>query len=104
MGADDDVDAALYEALLDLAAFRRANHPRQLADVDRQAGEALTKVLGMLASQQRRRGDDGGLLAIDRGGEGGAQRDLGLTEADVAAHQAVHWSTGGQVVERRLDR
>src|ERR1700722_2101312 len=104
MRADDDVDAALCEAFLDLAAFRRADHPGELANVDRKAGEALTKVLGMLTSQQSRRRDDCRLLAIDRRGEGGAQRDLGLTEADVAAHQPVHWSAGGQVVQRRLNR
>ena len=45
-----------------------------------------------------------GLLAVDRRGEGGAQRDLGLAEADVAAHQPVHRPAGGQIVERRLDR
>ncbi len=66
--------------------------------------KALTKVLGMLTSQQSRRGDDCRLLAIDRRGEGGAQRDLSLTEADVAAHQPVHWPAGSQVVERRLNR
>src|ERR1700727_3536458 len=86
MGADDDVDSALCEALLDLAAFRRANHPGELANVDRQARKALAKVLSALASQERRRGDDRRLLAIDRRGEGGAQRDLGLTEADIPAH------------------
>ena len=45
VGADDDVDAALGEALLDLALLGRADHARELADVDRQAGEALAKVL-----------------------------------------------------------
>src|SRR5580704_10840864 len=86
MGADDDVDSALCEALPDLAAFRRADHPGELANVDRKPGEALAKVLGMLTSQQGRRGDDRRLLAIDRSGKGGAQCDLGLAEADVAAH------------------
>ena len=96
--------SALGQAFLDLAAFRRANHARELANVDRQAGEALAKVLGVLASQQGRRGDDRRLLAVDRRGEGRAQRDLGLAEANVAAHQPVHWPAGGQVVERRLNR
>ena len=69
----------------------------------RQAGEALGEVLVVLARQQRRRHDDGGLLAVDRGGEGGAQRDLGLAEADVAADQPVHRPAGAEIVERRLD-
>ena len=104
VGADDDVDAAFGEALLHLAALGRADHARELADVDRQAGEALAEVLGVLAREQRRRRDDRGLLAVDRRGEGGAQRDLGLAEADVAAHQPVHRPAGGEIVERRLDR
>ena len=58
----------------------------------------------MLARQQRRRHDDRGLLAVDRGGEGGAQRDLGLAEADVAADQPVHRPARREIVERRLDR
>ncbi len=37
------------------------------------------------------------------GGEGGAQRDLGLAEADIAADQPVHRPAGGEVVEHRLD-
>src|SRR6202020_1418660 len=104
MGANDDVDSALGQAFLDLAAFRCANHPGELANVDGQAGETLTKVLGMLTSQQSRRGDDCRLLAIDRRDEGGAQRDLSLTKADVAADQPIHWPAGSQVVERRLNR
>ena len=31
--------------------------------------------------------------------EGGAQRDLGLAEADIAADQAVHRPAGGQVLQ-----
>ena len=85
-------------------SFGRADHARELADVDRKAGEALAEVLRVLARQQRRRRDDRGLLAVDRRGEGGAQRDLGLAEADVAADQPVHRAAGGQIVERRVDR
>ena len=91
-------------ALLHLAGLGRADHARELADADRQAGEALAEVLGVLAREQGRRRDDRGLLAVDRGGEGGAQRHLGLAEADVAADQPVHRPAGGEIVERRLDR
>ena len=104
VGADDDVDRALGEALLRLALLGRADHARELADADRQAGEALAEVLRVLAREQRRRRDDRRLLAVDRGGEGGAQRDLGLAEADVAADQPIHRPAGGEIVERRLDR
>ena len=83
-------------ALLGLALLGRADHARQLADAHRQAGEALREILVMLARQQRRRHDDRRLLAVDRGGEGGAQRDLGLAEADVAADQPIHRPAGAR--------
>ena len=44
----------------------------------------------VLAGEQGRRRDDRDLLAGHGGDEGGAQRDLGLAEADIAADQAVH--------------
>ena len=58
----------------------------------------------MLAREQCRRHDDGDLLALNRGGEGGAQRDLRLAEADVAADEPVHWPPGGHVVKDGFDR
>ena len=104
VGADDDVDRALGESPLRLALLGGADHARQLADPDRQADEARGEGLGVLAGEQRRRHDDRRLLAVDRGAEGGAQRHLGLAEADVAADQPVHRPAGGEIVERRLDR
>ena len=103
VGADDDVDRALGEALLRFALLGGADHARKLADPDRQPGEALDEILGVLAREQGRGNDDRGLLAVDRGGEGGAQGDLGLAEADVAADQPVHRPARREVVERRLD-
>ena len=44
------------------------------------------------------------LLAVGDRDERRAQRDLGLAEADVAAHQPVHRLAGGHVVDHRLDR
>ena len=41
MGADDDVDRALGEALLGLALLGGADHARKLADAHRQPGETL---------------------------------------------------------------
>ena len=103
VGADDDVDCAFGCALLHFAGLGRADHARELANPDREAGETVAEVLGMLAREQGRRRDDHGLLAVDRGGEGGAQRDLGLAETDIAADQPVHRPAGGEIVERRLD-
>ena len=44
----------------------------------------------MLLGEQRGRAEHGDLLAVGDRDEGGAQRHLGLAEADVAADQAVH--------------
>ena len=41
MRADDDVDRAVGDALLDAGELRRADQPRGLADIERQAAEAL---------------------------------------------------------------
>ncbi len=66
--------------------------------------EAASEIAVMLAREQRRRHDDRDLLAVDRGGEGGAQRDLGLAEADIAADEPIHRPARGHIVEHRLDR
>ncbi|SPT56581.1 Uncharacterised protein [Schaalia odontolytica] len=44
----------------------------------------------MLRDKQGRGHEDGGLVAVLDGLEGGAYRDLGLAVADVAGEQAVH--------------
>ena len=44
----------------------------------------------MLLREHRRRAEERHLLARHRDAEGGAQRDLGLAEADVAADEAIH--------------
>ena len=70
----------------------------------RKALEPLGEGLGVLAGQQRGRHHHRHLLAAHHRGEGGAQRHLGLAEADVAADQPVHRPAGGEVLERRVDR
>ena len=59
-------------------------------DPDRVAGEAVGERVAVLGGEQRRRREHGDLLAVLDRLERGADRDLGLAEADVAAHQAVH--------------
>ena len=58
----------------------------------------------MLLREDRRRHEDGHLLAREHGEERGAHRDLGLAEADVAAHQAIHRPRAAEVAEHLLDR
>ena len=101
--ADDDIDGAVGQALLRLGERRGADEARRLRDANGQALEAVGEGLVVLARQQRRRHDDGHLQPVHGGDEGGAQRHLGLAEADVAADEAVHRTAGGQIAEHRLD-
>ncbi len=91
------------EALLGLGKLGGADQPRGLGDVDRKAAKAVGEGLEMLARQQRGRHHDGDLLAVHRRDEGGAQRHLGLAEADVAADQPIHRPAGGEIVEHGGD-
>ena len=90
MGADDEVDLAGSNAGNDLLRLSRREESRQHLDPDRVAGEPLAEGLVVLLRQQRRRHEDRHLLAVLDRLERGAQRDLGLAEADVSDQQPVH--------------
>ena len=77
---------------------------RQLGDLDRPLAEAVDQRLVVLLGQQRGRRQDRDLLAAGDGDEGGAQRDLGLAEADVAADQPVHRLRRDHVLDHGVDR
>ncbi len=104
VGPDHDVDLARGQALANLGQLLSRHKSGNLLDPERQALEPLAHDLEVLADEQRRRREDRDLLACHRDHEGGAERDLGLAEADVAADQAIHRLAGGEVVEHRLDR
>ena len=102
--ADDDVDGAVLDAGLDggLAPWRRPGATAWPMRTGR-PWKRSAKVREVLARQQRRRHHHRHLLAGQRGDEGGAQRHLGLAEADVAADQPVHRLAGGQVLQHVAD-
>ena len=104
MRADDDVDGAVGESFERRLHFLRRAEARQLGDLDRPLAEAVGDVLVVLLGQQRRRRQDGDLLAAGDGDEGGAQRDLGLAEADVAADEPVHRPRRDHVLDHGVDR
>lgn len=58
----------------------------------------------MLAGEQGGRADHRHLHPRHRRDEGGAQRHLGLAEADIADDQPVHWLARGQVAQHIVDR
>jgi hypothetical protein len=103
MGADDNVERAGRKPLLDLGKLGGADESRCLRDLDRESMKAVRESPEMLTRQQRRRHHHRDLLARKRRDEGGAQRDLGLAEADIAADEAVHRPAGAKIVEHRID-
>ena len=100
VGADDDVDVAIGQAALDLGRILRGDHARQLADAApaglRSARRSCGNAGAPAASSAPRRRPALPDIATD---EGGAQRDLGLAEADIAADQPVHRLARGQILQ-----
>ena len=90
MGADEDVHAAVGEALHGRPLLGGGAEARDVLERERVVREPLGEGPEMLLREDRRRHQHQHLLAGLRGLEGGAQRDLGLAVADVAADQPVH--------------
>ena len=65
---------------------------------------AVAERVPVLLGEDRRRREHQRLLAVDRDRERGADRDLGLAEADIAANEAVHRPRRLEVLLDRLDR
>ena len=99
VGADDDVDVAVGEPAPYLGRLLRRHHARQLGDLDGKPREPGRERAEMLAGQQGGRHHHGDLAAGHGGDEGGAERHLGLAEADIAADQPVHRPAGGEILQ-----
>ena len=95
---------AVFEPFPGLLRLGRRDQPRQAADLDREALEALDEIRVMLAGEQGGRATSATCMPGHRRDEGGAQRDLGLAEADVAADQPVHRLARAEIVEHVVDR
>ena len=100
MRADHDVGLAVLETLQHLVDLARAAKARQRFDLHRPVGEAIREGLIVLLRQQRRRHQHRDLLAGLDGDERGAQRHLGLAEAHIAAHDAIHRLAAGEIGDR----
>ena len=99
MGADHKIDLPVFQPLAGLRGFLGADEAREAADLQREARETLGEVLVVLAREQRGGGDDCDLLSGHCRNKGGAQRDLGLAEADIAADEAVHRPAAFEVAQ-----
>src|SRR5262249_39962861 len=104
MGADDDVDRGFGNPLLHFGELAWGDEPRRLREGNRMAAQPVAEGLEMLARQERGGHHDGDLLAVHRRDEGGAQRDFGLAEADIAADEPVHRPAGSEIGQHSGDR
>ena len=114
VGADEDVDLARGQLLDDLVALGLRLEPGEHRDRHRELREPLGEGLEVLVGQQRRRHQDGDLLAVLHRLERRPDRDLGLPVADVAADDPVHRDRlhhvgldlvdGAELVGRLLER
>ena len=84
------VDFARLDAADDLALLRRLAHPAQIFHAAGEVLQAFAEGVEMLEGQHRGGHQDGHLLVVAHGLERRAHRQLGLAEAHVAAHKAVH--------------
>ena len=75
-----------------------------MLDHERLVAQALGERAVVLLGEDRRRHEHQHLLAVARRLDRGAQRDLGLAVADVAADQPVHRALGLHVGDHGLDR
>ena len=87
---DDDVERPLGEPAHDLLLLLGGPEAGEEVDRDREGGEAAAERPVVLVGEDRRRREDGRLLAVEDALEDGPHRDLGLAVADVAAEEAVH--------------
>ncbi len=104
VGADQDVHATLGEPRDRRLLLGGRAEARDVVDRDWVVGEALGEGAEVLLGEDRGGREHQHLLALCGGLERGAQRDLGLAVADVAADQAVHRPRRLHVGLDRLDR
>ena len=101
---DQDVDLAFLEVGEHLLHLARRAEPRDHLHAHREVAVARPERVPVLLGEDRGRRKHQSLLAVDGHGEGRADGDLRLPEADVAAHEAVHRTWRLEVLLHRLDR
>ena len=90
VGADEDVDFAALHVFVDLRLLLGGAETVEVVDAHRHPFQALAEGVVVLVGEDGARDEHGHLLRVAAGLEGGADGHLGLAEAHVAAHQAVH--------------
>ncbi len=90
VGADDEVEAAVFEVVLRLLRIGWGLEAGESADGDGEAGVAFGEGVEVLLDEQGRRHEHGNLLAVLDRLERRTHRHLGLAVAHVAADEPVH--------------
>ena len=114
VSADHHVDRSVGQPLQHRPGFSGGQEAAQHLDAYRVRGEAVPERQAVLLGQQGGWDQHGGLSTVLHGLEHGTHRHLGLAEADVATHQAIHghralhvgldFLDGPQLVGRLLER
>ena len=103
MGADDDVQTAVGHLGEQALALLAGAHAAECGHPDGPVGETIGEALVMLLGEQGGRHQHADLIAGGGRGEGRAQRDFGLAEADIAADHAIHRRAGGEIGQHLVD-
>jgi hypothetical protein len=103
MGADDDVDGAVFEAAHDVGLLVLRLEAREARDLDGILAHAALEREPVLLGEHRRRAENGDLFAALRRAERGADGHLRLAESDVAADEPVHRPRRLEVLEHLGD-
>ena len=85
-----NIHAAVAQARNRSLGFLGRAEAGQLGNTDRPVGKTVREGLRMLLSQQGGRAQQGNLLAIGYGQEGGTQSDFGFPKAYIPADQTIH--------------
>ena len=104
MGADEDVDGAVLDAVDDPLLLALGDEAGEHLDRDREGGQAALEGAEVLLGEDRGRDQDRHLAAVLHRLERRPQRHLGLAVADVAADQPVHRAAAQHVGLDLLDR
>ena len=88
--ADDDIDLPLTEICEDSAKLLRRTSTGDVVDTDGEVLQSLGEGAVVLVCQDRRRDEDGDLLAVGGSLEGGTHGYLRLSEADIPTEETVH--------------
>ncbi len=104
MRADDDIDLAVLDHLMNLLTLTGRPKAVQQFEPNRKRGESLLEVSEVLLTQDSRRTQHGDLAAVLGYLERGADGDLRLAEADISADESVHRPSLVKVRLRLPDR